>query len=111
MPPGYSWLQEVRDQKENSHPFSNFQNLPELVQLALCCALRRGEELRKFGQSGELTEFLIDRYDRNEMRPIGTLIEITGRFTQNEQNCRMVNCFIDAKCDMMLAKLMWREDY
>lgn len=58
-----------------------------------------------------MAQFIIDRYDMNQALPVGELMMVLSRFLDNGTRVRMAHCFVDHGCNMVAAKLAWREDY
>lgn len=92
------------------YSFRTFQSLPELVRRGLVWGTRE-QDLGHPCNDRHVTEFIINRYDENQVLPIGTLIDVMTRFIEDPIHCRMVRCFVDHGCNMIRAKLAWREDY
>lgn len=92
------------------YSFRTFQDLPVLVREGLAWGTKmqdRGNQIETHTVAG----WIIDHYDVNQTLKIGELIQMLEEFVSDGVHCRMVRCFVDAKCNMLAAKLAWHEDY
>jgi len=90
--------------------FKAFQNLPDLVRRGLVWGTKE-QDLGHPCNERHVMEWIINRYDMNQVLPVGTLIDALTHFINNPVRCRMVRCFVDHGCNMVRAKLAWHEDY
>jgi hypothetical protein len=58
-----------------------------------------------------MTQYIIDHYDMNQTMPIDALTLRLSRFLDDFTRVRMAWCYVDHGCNMLAAKLAWREDY
>lgn len=94
----------------SDNSFKPFQALPSLVRETLAW----GEGYRRAHGKCEVEDLvnrMISRYDMNQALPIGELVTIMDRFMDRGLHVRMVHCYVDNHCNMLTAKLAWREDY
>lgn len=100
--------------QEVSKSFRSFQDLPVLVREALAWDRKRQESHYRPGGHGshcDITTYIVDHYDMNQMLAVGSLVRIADQWIQHPINLRMLDCYIENHCNMTLAKLAWREDY
>lgn len=92
------------------HSFKDFQELPTLVMDALVWATKE-QDAGNACDERDVTSYMLCRYDWNQTLAIGVLTDRMTRFIDSPVRCRMVRCYVDHGCNMIAAKLAWREDY
>ena len=92
-----------------TYSFRDFQDLPPLVLEALVWGVKQ----RQQGECSEsdMTAYIIAHYDMNQTLSIGALTLRLSRFLDDFVRVRMVWCYVEHNCNMLAAKLAWREDY
>lgn len=95
---------------ERRHSFQDFQDLDPILQIVLA----RGTEEQIQGHErtvAHLREYIRLYHHNNHPKNIIQLYDELAAFTSNTIRCRMVRCYVDHDCNMLQAKLAWREDY
>lgn len=87
--------------------FKEFQDLPVLVRRGLVW----GEVCKEPVMSHQIAQWIIDRYDVNQIVGIGQMLILLESFVRSSVRRRMITCYVDHKCNMLAAKLAWHEDY
>ena len=96
--------------REAAMSFNVFLSLPDSIKESLAWGverIRNGET----AEERELATYVINHYDRNNTYAIGELMDILNRFLERSINIRMAYCFVDHRCNEVLAKLAWHKDY
>lgn len=109
MPPVSSFISPVHSMGPN-HSFRQFQDAPKLIQDGLAWGTKE-QDAGRVCITSDVMQWIIDHYDVNQKISIGELADRLEKFVTNPVRCRMVRCYVDHNCNMVAAKLAWREDY
>lgn len=96
---------------KRSYSFKAFQDLPALLREGLAESAKTANYGDPIINTTRVVEYMIRYYDRNQTLAIGELVSILDNFFSDPMNHRMVSCYVDHGCNMLAAKLAWREDY